>query len=277
MSNGFQTLKQTSQPAFVNSQSHKFTYNTKMGHSMKDNYYYMQNDRPHASLNLQRHEIFPGYTHSKPLSLQKSANIERSIEGCTQTSKRHFLNLSVQQIDEWLQQKNYLAVTKLVIEGFLDILKQKMRKYSKELHTSDEIVLLENCAIKGLISYPDFISLSNILQSFESATQKRIEPSEQIPYSSHTYGYLPNNHMGTYDFSNPSSFKNCVTNLDSNNAKEALRILVDFIKNEVDQSNQNKYEKSIRNTGRGLSGNDASLKFEPFLTHLIELRDRFLD
>lgn len=51
-----------------------------------------------------------------------------------------------------------------MIEGFLDILKRKIKKYNKELYSADDLVLLETCAIKGLINYSDFISLSNILQ-----------------------------------------------------------------------------------------------------------------
>lgn len=38
--------------------------------------------------------------------------------------------------------------------------------------------------------------------------------------------------MGTYNFSEIGSFKVEINNIDEKNAKEALRILVDFLKNE---------------------------------------------
>ena len=50
----------------------------------------------------------------------------------------------------------------MLIQGFLDILRKKIQKI--DLSISDDLVLLETCAIKGLISYPDFISLNNMLK-----------------------------------------------------------------------------------------------------------------
>ena len=51
--------------------------------------------------NLQRHDLFPGYVNSKPLSLQKMQNISRTLEGCTSTNKRHFISSSMDQIEKW--------------------------------------------------------------------------------------------------------------------------------------------------------------------------------
>ncbi|CDW75689.1 UNKNOWN [Stylonychia lemnae] len=65
--------------------------------------------------------------------------------------------------------------------------------------------------------------------------------------------------MGTYDFSSKSAFKNQVEHLDEKNAKETLRILVDFLKTETD--------KTLSRTGK------KSLTYEPFLTNILELRE----
>lgn len=51
------------------------------------------------------------------------------------------------------------------MEAILDILRIKMRsaKGGRDLAGTDDIVLLEQCTVKSLISYPDFIALVQIL------------------------------------------------------------------------------------------------------------------
>lgn len=56
-----------------------------------------------ASTNLHRHELFPGYVNSKPMSLLKSSNISRSLEGCTGTNQRHYISSSVNMINAYVE------------------------------------------------------------------------------------------------------------------------------------------------------------------------------
>jgi hypothetical protein len=51
------------------------------------------------------------------------------------------------------------------------------------------------------------------------------------------YTYLPNYHMNTYNYSKKSSFKIKIDNIDEEKAKESLRILVSFLKEEIESNN----------------------------------------
>lgn len=53
---------------------------------------------------------------------------------------------------------NYIAVIKFVKTAIVDIIKKKTR--SVEIMATDDLVLLETCAIKNIITYPMFIQLN---------------------------------------------------------------------------------------------------------------------
>lgn len=112
----------------------------------KDKLHYMNFEKPSETLNLAKHDIFPGYINHKPLSLQKMENISRNIEGSTSTNSRHFTGRSFHQIQLWMNQKNYLKVILFVFESILDILKEKLVKLKKSnsvIKGIDDLLLLE--------------------------------------------------------------------------------------------------------------------------------------
>ena len=84
---------------------------------------------------------------------------------------------------------------------------------------NDDVVFLETCATKNLISYPQFISLNIIFQIFENATQKRIEPAPVYPSSVMSYTYMPTLHMNTYNFSTSDTFKGRLDQIDLKSVK----------------------------------------------------------
>lgn len=61
-----------------------------------------------------------------------------------------------------MQKQNYLAIIKYIQTVIIDILRKKAKKVASEIQYMDDIVFLETCAIKNLISYPQFISLNLI-------------------------------------------------------------------------------------------------------------------
>jgi hypothetical protein len=66
----------------------------------------------------------------------------------------------------------------------IDIIKKKARISGfREVEYMDDTVFLETCAIKNIISYPQFISLNQVFQLYEDATQRRIIPGKLYPES----------------------------------------------------------------------------------------------
>lgn len=120
-----------------------------------------------ASTNLHRHELFPGYVNQKPLSLQKANNISRTLEGCTSTNQRHFIAGSVNRIDEWIGERNWVALLKFCLDTILNILRTKLIQNGTVSEAmargADDLVMLELCAIHKVISYPDFIQITQVL------------------------------------------------------------------------------------------------------------------
>lgn len=84
--------------------------------------------------------------------------------------------------------------------------------------------------------------------------------SEEYEENPAKYTYLPNYHMNTYDYSKKSSFKNKIDSIDEDKAKESLRILVSFLKEEIE--NQSEIE--------------SNLSYEPLLSHLMSYQDKYL-
>ena len=99
-----------------------------------------------------------------------------------------------------------------------------------------------------------------IEQIYESATTKRVEMSDVLPLSTFQYSYLAaNNLQGLYDFSNKSAFQTKITPIEEKNAKEALRIVIDFLKTETENNEEDR----------------KNMSYEPFLTKLIALKSEF--
>jgi len=63
-------------------------------------------------------------------------------------------------IEKWSKEKNYRALLKFVLEAILNILREKLVKIKQVgglAKSADDLVMVELCAIHGVISYPDFI------------------------------------------------------------------------------------------------------------------------
>ena len=84
-------------------------------------------------------------------------------------------------IDEWLQEGNYVALLKFVLDTILNILRTKLSQAAnvgKELAKgADDIVMLEMCAINKVITYPDFIQIVQVLNNMDSVTDPKLETS----------------------------------------------------------------------------------------------------
>lgn len=77
--------------------------------------------------------------------------------------------------------------------------------------------------------------------------------SEDYEENPSRFTYLPNYHNKTYDYSKKTSFKLTSENASEDQAKNSLRVLINFLKDEVETK---------RNQ-------ETSMKYEPLMTHLI--------
>ena len=85
-------------------------------------------------------------------------------------------------IDIIVFQKDKLAL--LTVDCYKGTLKVYEMSGLREVGYMDDTVFLETCAIKNIISYPQFISLNLEFQLYEDATQRRIIPGKLYPESS---------------------------------------------------------------------------------------------
>jgi hypothetical protein len=63
-------------------------------------------------------------------------------------------------IERWSKEQNFRALLKFVLEAILNILREKLVKLKQVgslAKSADDLVMVELCAIHGVISYPDFI------------------------------------------------------------------------------------------------------------------------
>ena len=160
--NGFCYLKQNLTQGLNYHHDHSLRNNAERAQQFAENERFPVEES--KSTNLHRHELFPGYVNQKPLSLQKANNISRTLEGCTSTNQRHFIGSSVNRIDEWINQCNWVQLVKFVLDTILNILRTKLiaaRTVSESLaRGADDLVMLELCTIHQVISYPDFIQIT---------------------------------------------------------------------------------------------------------------------
>ena len=72
------------------------------------------------------------------------------------------------RIDEWIEQRDWVALVKFVLETILNILRTKLIEGRVPVTESlargaDDLVMLEMCKIHKVISYPDFIQIAQVL------------------------------------------------------------------------------------------------------------------
>ena len=168
-----------------------------------------------ASTNLHRHELFPGYVNSKPMSLLKSSNISRSLEGCTGTNQRHYISSSVNIINQYVEQRDYASLLKFVLDTIMDILRQKLIKEAPVSETfargAEDLVLLELCTIHKIISYPDFSQITQVLNTLDYVMQPKLEISHGMLSTQVDpelmNKYIPQTKIGkSYNFSDARGF-----------------------------------------------------------------------
>ena len=149
---------------------------------------------------------------------------------------------------------------------------------------ADDLVMLEFCAIHKVISYPDFIQITQVLnvskkrcakefcksnllsfaleQNMDKVTEPRLDPSQAMLsaqvdpelMNKYTPSYRPNIQ---YNFSDKAGFQTAMRQVTEAEAKRALRTLVDFMKTEVAER-------------------DQGLAYEPLFSQLISNKDKFL-
>ena len=82
------------------------------------------------------------------------------MEGCTSTNQRHFIASSVNRIDDYIRERNWVSLVKFVLDTILDILRTKLiqgKQVSENMaRGADDLVMLELCTIHQVITYPDF-------------------------------------------------------------------------------------------------------------------------
>ena len=72
----------------------------------------------------------------------------------------------MEMIRKWTSEKNHRALLKFVFETILNILREKLVKVREvgALATSaDDLVIVELCAVHGVISYPDFVQIAQVI------------------------------------------------------------------------------------------------------------------
>lgn len=74
----------------------------------------------------------------------------------------------------WIKEKNYICLVKFVMEAIIDLLRDKMKdsfgKKTSDLRGLEDVVFLEQCVLNGMISYPEFISIGQILNTIDKST-----------------------------------------------------------------------------------------------------------
>ena len=74
--------------------------------------------------------------------------------------------MSSTKITEWLEDKNYRALLKFVLESTLNILRDKLRVIPQLKVLAlrvDDMAMVELCCHHNVISYPDFIQIVQVI------------------------------------------------------------------------------------------------------------------
>mmetsp|Transcript_957 Transcript_957/g.1311 ORF Transcript_957/g.1311 Transcript_957/m.1311 type:complete len:113 (+) Transcript_957:471-809(+) len=103
--------------------------------------------------------------------------------------------------------------------------------------------MLEMCTTHLLISYPDFIQITQVLNTMDRVTEPRLETTAAMksaavdPELINKYmpSYRPNQN---YNFSDKRGFQTPMQQVTEAEAKRALRTLVDFMRTEVSENGQ---------------------------------------
>jgi hypothetical protein len=93
-------------------------------------------------------------------------NLSRALEGCTATSTRHYLAGSLQTIENFIGSGNFRALLKFVLDTIIYTLREqlvKVKEVGKLAKSADDLVMVELCAVHGVISYPDFIQIVQVI------------------------------------------------------------------------------------------------------------------
>jgi hypothetical protein len=101
------------------------------------------------------------------------------MEGCTSSTSRHYTASSVDQIAVWIKNKEFNSVLQFVLDSILNILRTKL-KAVKEVgealaKSSNDMVMLELCTINKVISYPDFMQFTAILNTLDRVSEPKLE------------------------------------------------------------------------------------------------------
>jgi len=79
----------------------------------------------------------------------------------------------VNRIDQWITESNWVALVKFVLDTILNILRTALissKVVSENLaRGADDLVMLEMCTIHKVISYPDFIQITQVLNVSQMA------------------------------------------------------------------------------------------------------------
>ena len=123
--------------------------------------------------------------------------------------------------------------------------------------------MLEMCTTHQVISYPDFIQIAQVLNNMDKVVEPKLARTGTVLGSAQIDPELMNKYTPSYrpqvqyNFSDQTGFQSAMQSVSEQEAKRALRTLVDFMKSEV----------AVR---------DQGMTYEPLLSQLITNKDKFL-
>jgi hypothetical protein len=139
---------------------------------------------------------------------------------------------------------------KFVLDAILNILRGKLEKVpsTKGLAlSSNDIVMVELCAIHKLISYPDFSQITQVINNLDRVTEPKLSTTAAMVSCQSDAQlmskYIPQYKNGQeYNFSDARGFhmgqSQVGRTINEAEAKQALRTLVDFMKTEIAERDQ---------------------------------------
>ena len=119
------------------------------------------------------------------------------------------------------------------------------------------------CTTHQVISYPDFIQIAQVLNNMDKVVEPKLARTGTVLGSAQIDPELMNKYTPSYrpqvqyNFSDQTGFQSAMQSVSEQEAKRALRTLVDFMKSEV----------AVR---------DQGMTYEPLLSQLITNKDKFL-
>ena len=128
-----------------------------------------------------------------------------------------------------MENQEYNAIVSYVLSTLLDIVraKCKAKRINSELMYADVLVLLDSATTQGTLSYPDYYSIHSVYQ-MANRHSKQLNKKEKPTIRLHE-----------------STLARKQDTISEKEAKESVRILIDFLKGDAEKTKDLRYEPFI--------------------------------